>query len=1541
MKVDLAKLRADPRFAELDYADQLALTQRALYDNMRADPLSAALDDEGLVSVSSAAARTYAPVLRSKENVVLTDEDRARFAAGLQAGSEPNDATKYVLYLAEQNRAGNAEAIRRSGDWVRSQTLVRESWIGKIAALGADAYEAIQSGDRELQLGFDPEASERMRDYLVASMGQEAGSRVSSQASALGGLANFGENALLNGIFVGSLAAPGLLTKGLFGAARQAVATAAPGLAHAGAKFIASYGIEALGSAGIDVLRSLPEIVQAGQLSGSRAFWEKTAKTFGEGIAFDVLFNVASDVVRAGLKPVAKVFFGRRFDLAEPEQIRALQDAVTRAGNTEETTRLISKVVDGSLVESDIRNLDPDVQEALLSSAARVKNYSQLRYDRFDSDDFLVLQGKASGYDVEPVKSGYVFKRDGQVVGSSASRPDAFSWLGANVKETIGMDDLIAPYRGQEGARAVVSLRGKVDAGKLSDDTILGMTVATRDGLSDAKTSRLALQTLLQRSKPDIEESVLRGIKTTTVSEASFRTRVANLPKLLKDAPDRLVVPKTFSSDSTREAFLDYLTKFGRQFDPNFRNVGLEYSTKSTLTPQGLSAAASRLPGGRMLQEGETFRLSWEGPDGQVVSRVAQSPDEASRILGRAFVENGVLSESEIFHSVYRESGVALERETSEFGVSQVVGRGADGKVFVRGPDIESIFVQRPSLWPRLPEALGPDLYYLGGDKFELRRTVASGPYRELISVMDNFGASKVPASWKVIDQTAGGKVRMRAPASSRVTSSFAVEVDGLGFQTEFTTLKKAKEFMGSEFESFESVRRVAEIKGYELIAGPKQTILIRAVDGTAQGVASNLDEARRFLSTTPMSAAQKRLFTAIDPEIDDKIVHDVQERLEKMVETTDLKAPEKTLSSYQGSYGFDTVKNAIDARIAPSLSALERMAKRTGLPELTENPRKVAASIRAMGAANLKSERVIRAITSPNGKMISKEVNEVLGRILEAGPENWDTAAKGLGLELTAQHRAVLNATRSYYSRMSSIFGIDSWRYLTEYAPKIRTAIEQVKDSGDLTVTTKGQLLTRVFGAQWRSIPEVRFFAEHARLDNFLDATRNQRGLIEQMTFYSEQGYHELYLGSVQKKMSSWLREVDKSNLETSVKQRVFEYYYDVFGGGVNDPLARTVEDVSLALTSKMSEGMKAIGGAFPKPVREAFERAAERIVTPDLPGKASAMVTHATLGFRPFRGISNLFQYMNTYSVFGDDAVRAMTEVTDEQVEALFRKGIIQEKVFATSAEGVTARSRLLEAGLKPQQQSEYLTRAWTAEAAGRSFDAALVRLANGTIDADGFVRESRVNLLDPNGVNNVLTLLRSGQTDAAKTAFQADTVRILMFDYAKENYPLLFKGVVGRAFGKFGIFPAGQIDLYRRILESGPLADKVLRATRMIASSVLVYNAFRSIGVDYSGFLWNDAFSFSGGPMFQMGADLLHVADKGPEGQMARRDLSRSFLPGFDSDGNFTVPRLVVPGALEINALIKSANMANESPYRAMLTALGATTSKNWTGGGLNTW
>ena len=1555
MGFDLLGMRSDPEFAKRTYGDQLALTRYGIMQQMIADGARSQYNDAEIEDAAGKAALTYKPIFeRTERNVALTDQDRSMFSTGYRAPQGSDEEVKWLLWLGEESRKGNEDAAKEAANWMLSRKLVNETLTGKIITAGIDAYEAVKDADRNWSIGYDRITTDKMSEYLASSMGREAGQAALARARGWGTAASIAENVALNYVFVGSYGAAqagaagskvftgGLFTKGLYAGARSTIEAMAPGAARTAAKAFASYGIEALGSASIDVLRDLPNLVQAGQLQGKKAFWNGLARDFGEGVAYDVLYGVAQDVVFLGLKPLAKVFFGKPFDLTAPGVLNDIQKA-QGAGDYAKTTELLQQVLDGRISENMLRQTSPEIADDLLAVSGRLRKLEAKVPEMHDSDEFLEVWGKAAGYDVEKLGTGYALKRNGALVTTSATRGDAFSFITANPKIEITTDDLVKPFAGREDFKVTVQLKGRVDAQALSDDTLIGMTTAARDGISDSKTIHLAMSQLAHNYSGVETKEALSSFKTRVISEDSFVKRAANPQKMIADSPDVLYVPKTMSTPEVKNQFLSYATTYGQKKWNGFLNLGYEFNERSAVSPQGLSAAARRLPEGTIYADeagGVTkWRLTYRSPDGQLVSSVLGSNEEAAAAVGKALVQNGSLTTDEIIEGVRATTGVRIGPEASEFGTNKWVARDTRGKIIAVGDSVESIFEQRPSLWPRLPDRLGPELYYLGKGQYEYRGAIATGPYSDLMRTMNSFGKPRVTSQWRIIESSSDGAVKIRASSGKKMLPKFAVSAEKLGFQTEFMNLKSAKEFLQNETRGWDAVKKIAAIRGYDVTQGPGRKIIVSALDGSGSTSLDDLSQVENFLQRAPMSETHKALFNAIDDDFDEVLVDSARKALENDFSVTGAQEAIDTLNRVQSRFRVDSVANFIDGRVAPAYSALERMSQRAGWGDIPVKARELNASLRASAAETFKASRLIRSIASPNGKLIDRNTSEVLGRVLSEGPENWASAAKTLGLELTPQHESILRSARAYYNRLGQVFGIDAWRYVQDYAPKIRDAAKALENEG-LGNATKTQLLTRAFGPRWRDIPEVNFFARHTRYDAFLDATRNRLGLVDQMVHYTEDGYRELYLGSFQTKLAGWYQELSSRGLDASTENRVMAFFNDALHIGGRDGLGDEIAGMSYEVTNRIANGVRKLKNALPG-LSEPIETLARNITTNDIAGKASAMVTHATLGFRPFRGISNMGQYMNTYAVFGDYAVRGARELDDATLEKMFRDGIIQEKVFATSAEGIMERSKLLEMGLKPQQQSEYLTRGWTAMAAGEAFDDAYKRLGAGVINGKQFLEESKVNFIDKSAQDAVLQHMRNGNPGAAKALFQSESIRLLMFDYAKENYPMMFRGTVGRAFGKFGVFPVGQIDLYRRILSSGSAADRVIRATRLVASSVLLYNAFREVGIDYSGFLWNDAFSFSGGPIFQSGLDVLNAFDTGPEGTMARKDLARSFLPGFDSDGNFTLPRLVVPGALEVNALIKAAGMADSDPRTAALTALGATTRKDWLHGGLRVW
>jgi hypothetical protein len=261
--------------------------------------------------------------------------------------------------------------------------------------------------------------------------------------------------------------------------------------------------------------------------------------------------------------------------------------------------------------------------------------------------------------------------------------------------------------------------------------------------------------------------------------------------------------------------------------------------------------------------------------------------------------------------------------------------------------------------------------------------------------------------------------------------------------------------------------------------------------------------------------------------------------------------------------------------------------------------------------------------------------------------------------------------------------------------------------------------------------------------------------------------------------------------------------------------------------------------------------------------------------------------------------------------------------------------------------QQVSEYQTRGWTALAAEITFNEALTKYGSGIIDEAGFMKYTKAGMLAQETQTRILSGMKAGNFEGARDIYESELTRILMGDYSKENYPDAFRGIVGRLFGKFGVYGINQADLYRRVLQdsSGNLGERVWTMTRMVATSYAIYNGFRMAGIDYKGFRPYDFAGFSGGPLFQAGYQVLQIPSAiiDPEDRQAQdavRELGRNFLPVImTGDGpQLNVPRLLVPGGLQIASSIKAGEAAGEGDYwTAFIRSLGGTPVQNFANDG----
>jgi len=284
-----------------------------------------------------------------------------------------------------------------------------------------------------------------------------------------------------------------------------------------------------------------------------------------------------------------------------------------------------------------------------------------------------------------------------------------------------------------------------------------------------------------------------------------------------------------------------------------------------------------------------------------------------------------------------------------------------------------------------------------------------------------------------------------------------------------------------------------------------------------------------------------------------------------------------------------------------------------------------------------------------------------------------------------------------------------------------------------------------------------------------------------------------------------------------------------------------------------------------------QAFESMADQLDSRGALEMMNSAVTYSTLAARPLRGVYNMMQFNNTIGFYGHYADDAMNDLmsggvfnierASELVRRYLDEGIMTDKVFASGHTSPHVQEGILEMSMRNQQNSEYWTRAATALTIEKNFDDVFPFYARGEISAKKFLAESNIEILDEGMQKEVMDLISQGKAESAKQLYMSRGVSILMGDYDASNYPMSFKGAIGKLFGRFGVYPVNQIAMYRRMATQGSVPKRILRGVRFLTVTQATYEAFRMAGMNYTGFLATDPFSFSGGPLFQLGQNILN--------------------------------------------------------------------------------
>jgi hypothetical protein len=219
-------------------------------------------------------------------------------------------------------------------------------------------------------------------------------------------------------------------------------------------------------------------------------------------------------------------------------------------------------------------------------------------------------------------------------------------------------------------------------------------------------------------------------------------------------------------------------------------------------------------------------------------------------------------------------------------------------------------------------------------------------------------------------------------------------------------------------------------------------------------------------------------------------------------------------------------------------------------------------------------------------------------------------------------------------------------------------------------------------------------------------------------------------------------------------------------------------------------------------------------------------------------------------------------------------YTENLIKDGTLGTEQLGIKSQilgySKFSDWALGPVKRSDLQTRAIAAHTAETGFNEGLAMLREGKIKTPAeFFQESGFAMLPQADRQAIWSALMAQDTTAALKIAQRQVVRLTMFEAATSETGNFFKSSLGRFMGKFGQFPVAAVDMYRMMaknVKENPLGTASFFG-RMIAASAATYYAFRQVGIDYTGFLFSDPFTYGGGPgidMVQNVTDTIGAAD-----------------------------------------------------------------------------
>src|SRR6056297_474760 len=664
------------------------------------------------------------------------------------------------------------------------------------------------------------------------------------------------------------------------------------------------------------------------------------------------------------------------------------------------------------------------------------------------------------------------------------------------------------------------------------------------------------------------------------------------------------------------------------------------------------------------------------------------------------------------------------------------------------------------------------------------------------------------------------------------------------GIIAEFDSLGKAQKFMRAARNSVDELAEIGLMKGVPDISINGGRIVARDIKGATHAfndVRALKDwlksiEADPYWTKELMPVDRHTITTAIDsldPELRAQYLsksgmsggadyNKVMDHVRSKATWSDPTPMGEYGSVAARKYGTHNILQMTkDMFQTPTYARARRIVGEQGGEILGQSFEQMEKQIKNGRALQAQATQLIDGINKFEGKL-SKKRRAVVRPFLEVDPSEWAAKSQQWNIELTQADRTFLERYRRAADAFGKAFGIDGYKMIDNYLPRIREFIKQNPD-----VMKNATYAHEVIGKMDSHLAkELEFFSEYLRADE-LNTFVHTADPLDILNAYARKGVKNMTLGKTYNELKDrWNVLIREGSITPAAANTMLSYMESVMGM-YSDTASKVAE-----------QSAREIGAVFAKQINAGTNAGAIK----DFVNTMHGFTIAATMSFRPWPVIRNMQQVWTTLApMFGNSNVmRAMKKLGDEEYakklhQKLVDNGRLQDRIpiFGGIYEAQGLTGRLNKFGMSAYRNSDDYTRMMVDEVVTDVFTDAVAKLEAGTINEKQFFRLANLQRLDDFDQREIVKRLRGNYTDASGVTrpggfddavnYYGDIVtRETMFAYTAGSNPIMFNGMWGRIFGMFGHYPVYYAQTLANGLRRGNLADKAQFIGRVVANS-----------------------------------------------------------------------------------------------------------------------